>query len=460
MLKSRDVRSNSILTSILLLSCQWICSSATFGDEATSEQQAATGEVLSADDWLAAAEAIALQARSNYDRIRTLQGTCRFTDRMWFETKPPRVDDRGELNGPDRGAIPVEKGEGYWEITTGTASFQFDRGKERYHVFYDPNAPVRTVDCETGEVSRWTSNGDSVHWIVTPDSSVEFDIRHKHGQLPGFAKVASVDYANGGRIAYQRDADALTRLTRFLDVRDFFASGGSKSWECCEHASRRLKGEDGAESRERLLATGQMRRRGAPALEYTLMLQYENDIQSETVFDGASGFNAVSYVQRDKGQPLEERSISFREFSGIFIPVKFELKMYQASAGKTALIGHRSCSIDNARVNEDVDDANFGIEQFKFAYGERLFDERKNALLVYDRNGEFTPADEFQFDPRLMAAKRPGTADISAATGATGATGEDARRVRGSRWFLIANGAVIAALAAYVLVRMRAARRK
>jgi hypothetical protein len=436
------------------------------GDESDSVPASEpAGTVLSADEWLAAMDMIALQMRANYELIRTCHGTCRFTDRMWFPGTAPRQPSGGRVIPPsaekdgtiqvDRGAIPQEKGEWYWEISSGVATFSLDSARESYHVFYNPTVPMTFIDCKAGEVFQWNSNGDSLHWVVTPESTLEFDIRHREGQLPGFPNVASVDPTHGGRIAYKRDPEYLSHNTRFLDVRDFFRSIGAMNWEHCDRCARTLRGEFGSEYQDRMLANSRLYKRSSVETEYTLLLRYKNDIESETVFSGAAGFNPVSFVQRRKGQILSEQHVSYRNVSGVFFPVSFELTRYNPRSGSFGLIFHRSCTVDAVELGGKIDDAEFGVEQFQLEYGERLLDERTGALSVVDRDGQLTPADRFQFDSTLV--KRPEQRDP---TGSTESTPEAPTPARGSRWLLVANGLLVLALVAIFVVRRRIRSRK
>lgn len=363
------------------------------------------GRELSGVEVIEALEMIAGQIRGNLDRIETWSGVWEFADCFRFYATIPSDGSGGSTAGSGDGDLALEfglemgpeAGGGYWEITRGTASFSLDMAADRYHVFYEPNTPLTFVDVASGQVQRWKSNGDAIHWVRTPESSLEFDIRGTYGQIRQFPAVGG-DSTNSSRVVFRRPSDGLQRFTRYLDARRPFSDsiGGHRHDESLEITVRGLQTRTlhpSADEQGGPRATRQLFVSDADRITYTLIERFPDVLVATAVYDAGAGFNAVSFGTRDEsGIILSENVTTFAERDGIFIPERFSEVLHSRDGRMTV---RRNWRLQSMVLNTPVRDSEFHVGQFGLKHGERMVDEIENRLLVYDELAGFVEADKF-----------------------------------------------------------------
>jgi hypothetical protein len=352
------------------------------GASAATKDGSDLGRALVGDERLKALEMLTAQMKGNYERIQTLEGSYRFDDRFRFS--------------------------GFWEISKGIATFSLDTTSRKYHVFYAPNTPVRFIDVATGKESRWRTNGDSIHWIFTPEHALKFDVGNGMGRLKEFPPVASVP-PTGGRIVYKETPKTERRNTRVLDVRDFYTNGSRPFWEWIGLYASTLRGERSDEERALVEHGLHVYVSEGPTLMYVVRSTYYSDgNQITTVCDGSAAFNVVSYERVNaEGEPTHTRKIRFREVEGIYLPEFVGLYDYDENAAPARMRMKREFELESLKVNHPIAARTFEVEALGVAYGERMLDKITNQLMVNDGDQGFVPAEKFVMDSSRLPAGHP-----------------------------------------------------
>jgi hypothetical protein len=370
------------------------------------------GRQLPNGELLKTLELISVQGRTNYEQVQTWKGSYALTKGIRFAGEIPGLEfnemaaeEQERLPRLNDGRIPTgaAAGDGYWQMKSGVADFSLDRIHDKYHVFFHPEAPLGFIDVETGVEHRWKTNGDSVHWILTSEHSLEFDIHHGAGQLRDFPPVKSV-MPGGGRIVYRRSPDDNLPLGNAFDARRFFHQGGSEYWKLCDKYAAVLRGERGERRRQEVMNTMKMYVNGALPPAYTQVAQHQGGLELIIIYDGNVGFNVVLSEQRINGQLFERRVVTYRNVDGIFIPESSLSQSFQHKPNNS-LSMLTECRLESCEINETIPDSEFTLDQFDLAYGERMLDEIANRLFVFDKDARFVPASEFVYDP-ARAEKR------------------------------------------------------
>ena len=369
---------------------------------AATKDGADPGRALVGDEKLKALEMLVARMKGNYERIQTLEGTYRFDDRFRFSgSASGGLVDVNLSDRLNRGDIPVgdSAGGGRWEITRGIATFSLDATSSKYHVFYAPNTPVRFIDVATGNESRGRTNGDSIHWIFTPEYALRFDVGNGESQLKEYPPVASVP-ATGGRIVHKETTAAERRNTRVVDVRSFYTNRSRPFWEWIGLYASTLRGERSDQERTLLEhGLGVYLSEGSNPKYVIKSTYYSNGSQITTVCDGAVAFNVVSYERVNaKGEPTHTRRVQFREVEGIYVPEAVELCDYDEFVTPARMRTKRKFELESIKVNDPIDKRTYEIEVLGVKHGERMLDKIKNQLMVYDDEKGFVPTESFERD--------------------------------------------------------------
>ncbi|MEK6259698.1 MAG: hypothetical protein AABP62_13860 [Planctomycetota bacterium] len=422
----------------------WTYSVSSFAQQVSPVSDFANGDAreLSGDEKRQALKMLVGQLRGNDELIQTWKGSYNFTDRFRFEGSIPGNKRENTSESLPPGEIPTGEsaGSGYWEITQGIAEFSLDKTIGSYHVFYQPQKPLGFIDIATGNRYQWETFGDSIHWIFTPEHSLEFDTKHTSGQFSDFVKVASVP-PTGGRVVHRRTVEETASLSRVFDPRKFFHADGSPYWEYCEFIAGAMEGKQGEDgvtfAREQIKILVQE----FPHPMYKMVTDHRSGRQTEIIFDGRVGFNVIRWQRTNQSKSEGERRITYREVSGSFIPESFDITIYTQSAGGLIPSTMRSAILQDVELNRPISAAEFGTDQFNLSYGERMLDKINNRLMVYDKNSGFITAEEFVFDPSRL--------------GIVDKTREGATRSRSLIFLLIANGTIILVIVGYMLYRAK-----
>jgi len=349
---------------------------------------------------------IAAQLRGNYEQISTLSGVYRFCDQT-------RFDDRPRMNAKRMGEVAPEEiygfprpdlsngQESYWEITVGKAAFSWDRGAEKYRVFYEPEELVEFVDATSGELYH-AVKGASILWMDAPDASYEFEMSGRQGQLADFEQLDFIDQT-GGRIAFKRAKNVLDHNGKFFDVRKFFGEGSRAYHRNVEMYLNCLAGKHGEKAKNFVdeyvsIFYSPVRQ------QYVLHAEMREGMVSCTIFDGNVGFHATEYaVFFPNGKIHRFRKVHYEPEGDVYIPASGVLQTYHEADDDSLLVSSRYLKKVSQSVNESIEKIEFSGETVGMTYGDRFVDEIENELYVFDDQIGMVPAAEFKFDPLRLA---------------------------------------------------------
>jgi len=116
-------------------------------------------------------------------------------------------------------------------------------------------------------------------------------------------------------------------------------------------------------------------------------------------FDSKSGFNWVSFSNRNGRAFLDSKSASSRQINGVFIPERYEQRWVNYDSNPPDVYLIRRLKLSQVTLNGAVSDADFSVYQFDLKYCDRMLDEIKDELYVYDDlMRKFIIAEKFSFD--------------------------------------------------------------
>lgn len=375
------------------------------GLEVTLTNEQPLGEALSQEDAIRQLTLVRNSIEANYKKITTWQGEYSFADAFHFEGEIPLVNTAQEMNTAhykdveeslDLRSIPSGQGQDYWEITTGTLEFELDRQSSLYHIFYKPTEPVGFLNPVNRIGYNWPTVGDPVHWMVTPDYSLEFFAAHDHGPLPEYPAVESVP-PGGGRIVYKRSPDALRKIARFFDPQDFFSIQSTLSHEAIGYYIDRLQNAVKGSEDASLVSVFFNAKLSSVMV---VVARQKNGYASATVLDADCAFAPVGFRQiDDHGIILEEKILEFAPEEAVFLPTTCKWNKSQ-SDGKPVF--KRSFDLRHSALNKTIPEDHFSVATFGPKYGERIVDELHNKLEVFIDSEQTVDAESFQFDPSLV----------------------------------------------------------
>lgn len=414
-------------------------------------------QIESVDERIKILESIALQIRSNLELIETWSGTYEFTDRSFFKGPtpvPPDKDARelGWLNEEEappweRSLIPeitASMAEGYWRILKGGFDFDIDRNHGKSRVSMTCIPPVGYVDGHSGTIT-WNSNTPwQLNWLTTTEDSLEFDTKTIFHQLPGFAPIASLPKA-GSRVVYRRIPAKSRGKSHSFDPRDLFTSGmfvNSKRNLYSDICLRRVEF-----LKKRLPLTSQFYATNDSPPVYTEHVKAKDGSEDFTRYDGRVGFNVVNSTLLRDGKIEIQRLLTYRKVGDIFIPATAEWTL--ATGAKLEPWFIRSLKLTESSVNTPIDESAFAAEQLKLRYGDRMQDDIKARLFVFDGK-EFAPAEEFVYNAARAASTK---VRDSLVVDASSYSASPAAPQKGRRILLIVNGGILLCLIAFFVYK-------
>ncbi|MDB5390174.1 MAG: hypothetical protein JWM11_5820 [Planctomycetaceae bacterium] len=363
---------------------------------------------------------LSLKLRENYERIQTWGGEYRVSVARGLPGGLSKEQiDSADTDKPkqDRGPTITDMiksetaaGPRHWQFERGVVSFSTNLPQQKYHAVYSTDQPIEGLDVESGAeilIKRPTS---PIHWIITSDDGYEFDTQKTVRQLPQFPIVQSVPL-NGGRILYRKSPRKASFHQSFLDVRVLFEGTRSRfaqgPWKHSDLVIKSLR----ANSENQDLPAGERQMdlyisSEVPPVYTEVTSGAKTNSRQVYQYDGKVGFHVVvnSLVASTNAvDAREETKTSYRNIEGIFIPVEIERLSHQVSVQKNNLKTlHQSCdhySLVRTELNKPLAAAEFGLEQLGLKYGERMLDEIKSTLHVYDDKAGFIPVEKFELDP-------------------------------------------------------------
>ncbi len=403
--RNRKPRHSTLLATAAFFATVAQCLVAQATDDKSSDIRS-----YSATEMIVPLEMIKDRIQNNFERIKTWTATYDFTDTFYFPGSIPKPIALGETI--DVSAI-LDESNGYWEVTSGQLTFQWDVASDKLHVHYKPDKPLEYIDATTREkvIRDYAGDknaGDIYRWIMTPEHWIEFGTNVGLGQIKDFPKVESVP-STGGRIAYRKLRRQAERYTRVVQPVDFFANGSQLFHEQLTLYANALAGKKSAQEKQHLLENVQLdQRTNGNASEFVLNVKYpardrskDNITTVQTTFDSSVGFNPISWIRSEGKEITNKRTFSYKKIDGIFIPSRVTQTSYgpTASASRQPTVS-RDYRLRSATLNKPIPPGQFAIEQLGLKYGERMLDEIENQLYVVDKTG-LVPVEKFTIDSAL-----------------------------------------------------------
>lgn len=381
------------------------------GDEPSRDER----PITDAEEKAKLLEVIALEMRANYERIETWSGVYSFSD--WGRTygENPSIADNGlaekvwqpveqPIALPEVLARKDSRAPGFWRLSRGEVRFAIEQASGRIHTFVDASEPAIFVDVPSGKQMVASTPGVGRHWIVTADELLEHDIRETKGELSGFPATPWLS-RRGNRIVYRRPSTLARKNTLSFDPRDCFVEGRFSAskvrtlWGNCERHAAWARRPEYAPRVEIIQL------QASPPI-YSHAFTSKDGMKSRWTYDGSVGFNVTDSSQFQDDRLTWQRTATFRKFDEILIPESFEVVFTREEPDKKPSVSFfRSVTLKSTTLNQPIDAKEFGIKQLSLAYGDRMVDEIKSQLLIYDGNG-FVPVEQFTVDKsRLEPAK-------------------------------------------------------
>lgn len=414
-------RSRQSVASILSILCLffWSFQRITLGDE-----QSEFGSEVPKADRVAVLEMLAKQMIDNYEQIKTWRGCYDFVDAQYSAEKNQSLRENqknptlydglyrpvtlsAEILEPLR--LQSEKREGHWFVVEGKIDFVLDSQSQREYVRILREPRTDFIDIPTGVQIRQNSGQGSYYYLYAPDSFTELYTMKRVGPITGHAIVDGVPE---GRLVSVRTWEKAGSRSSDFDCRALF--GGE--W------SGIVRKEAGFWPRLKLTAVALSGKASTPKLDaetvrskwdaivkiyitegtdriYTVVLGDTSKRHSVMKFDSKSGFNWISFAQRDGKSTLGSKTATYRRIDGVFIPETYEQRWVNSDKNSTSPFLIRRLKLSHTTLNAAVSDADFSVYQFDLKYCDRMFDEIKDELYVYDDlMRKFVIAEKFSFD--------------------------------------------------------------
>jgi hypothetical protein len=388
--------SEPILTSILYTLRQAVVLTAlcTLSSAVLAQESGADRPELGREERHAKLNMMVAQMRKNYEVLRTVSGEYAFSDAFRFDGQIPGLapgdqvpiepvtnpaldnlisppagyeEKRHNNKRPNGDGEAEESLPGHWSVGRGVISYSFDCVGDRFHVFYEPRQPVTFNEIATGRWYQWTTNGDLIHWMLTPEHFIEFDIKNTYGQLPEFPPAPSVG-PFGGRVVLRQPPRR--HLANFIHFRDFFSGGHRQHYEYIN-----IFCDDIGIEFVKLL--------GPPDDSPGIYTFIKGSSHGPVIMDldESVGFNVVRYQKvNESGRLMVQQDLSYKKVDGIFLPARYRGTRNSETHPESV----RQFDLLSATINKPIDDAEFGFEQFNLKYGERMHDQIENTLSFYD----------------------------------------------------------------------------
>ena len=380
-------------------------------DDAAPDDVAKYGRKLNDEERLAALDLMVKEMKANYEKIRTWNGEYHFivgnrdfrNDPSKSEYLPPPPGSPPKLNQGDI-AIGEDAGGGHWKFSCGKLAFALAPPQGKYHAFIHANEPDCYLDVATGFEGFATRANRPQRlvkdYVVTPEAGFIYHVTSSFPQIPGFPDVESVTRQGGrGRLFERRKPDEMSDGD-YVDLPGFFYSCNFPPWKICEFTAAALRGERGEKIREMSKVGYAMYVNNESPPTYTEVNRYPNH-ESVRVYDGNAAFYIVKL--RDVTEKLRsEQTIEYRRAGGIFIPETFKHATHELKDGDFLPVRNVLYELLSTKINGDIPETEFGLEQFDLKYGERMLDRKEKKLFVYNDELGFVPAEDFRFDPNRV----------------------------------------------------------
>ena len=369
-------------------------------------------------------EMLVQQMTRNYEQIKTWRGSYDFVDATYSSEKNQSLRENqknpsayNQLYSPVTLAAEIieplqlqnEKRTGYWFVVEGKIDFVFDSQSQREYVGILREPRTDFIDIPTGAQIRQNLGQGSKYYLYGPDSFTELDTGKRIGPITGHAIVDGVP---AGRLVSVRLPEKAGLRSSDFDCRALF--GGHLSgmftkqtgfWPRLKLTADALSGKAATASMDaeavRVKWDAMVKIYSSDGTDpiYTIVIGDQFKRHSVMKFDSKSGFNWVSFSNRNGKVTLDSKSASYRQINGVFIPERYEQRWVRYDQNPPDVYLIRRLKLSQATLNGAVSESDFSVYQFDLKYCDRMLDEIKDELYVYDDlMRKFIIAEKFSFD--------------------------------------------------------------
>ena len=260
-------------------------------------------------------------------------------------------------------------------------------------------AGTRELDA-AGETLIKEFDKEEVLYLKTPEHFVRFEVNERRIRVSGFPDVPGFGPGKRGRVLYRDSPDVSEHygnLSRFFDPRLVFSNGSHQYERFCSLYADALEG----------LRTEREQRHAASNLKVNIRedgciavsVKYGGGmLDTETVFDRTVGYQAVSFISRERGTLKEELTTTYELKNGVYVPNDIRIKSYRDDARCFADRHFRAVDLNvNPRINDDI----FSVTSLGLQYGDRMADSLMGELKVWTGD-EFVDHRQFKMDHSRM----------------------------------------------------------
>ena len=388
------------------------------------EERIEFGSEIPKSERVALLEMLVQQMTSNYEQIKTWRGCYDFVDATYSSEKNQSLRENqknpsayDQLYSPVTLAAEIveplqlqnEKRTGYWFVVEGKIDFVLDSQSQREYVGILREPRTDFIDIPTGAQIRQNLGQGSKYYLYGPDSFTEFDTVKRIGPITGHAIVDGVP---AGRLVSVRPPEKAGSRSSDFDCRALF--GGQLNgivrketgfWPRLKITADALSGKaatptmDAETVRSKWDAMVKIYISAGSDPIYSIVIGDPFKRHSVMKFDSKSGFNWVSFSNRNGRAFLDSKSASSRQINGVFIPERYEQRWVNYDSNPPDVYLIRRLKLSQVTLNGAVSDADFSVYQFDLKYCDRMLDEIKDELYVYDDlMRKFIIAEKFSFD--------------------------------------------------------------
>lgn len=354
---------------------------------------------------------LALQMQANIESIKTWNGEYEFEDSFRFYGSPPVEKLDSHIKQEELEKIP------YLETVKGIMNFSLNDETDELYVFYNSFDNPEFYIYDTKETLVKEGKSMKLRWIVTPEHFLELN-EIKKSQLRGYPSVESVRQTGFGRILYRYHKEKAESQGRLFDPRDLFGNGSAQYFEKCLLYAQALSGERGKEIKEKASKAVSVVEitNDSNQKQYVVTNRYKSLLEPSTydfvnvTYDSTVGYNPVrsSKVLGSKKFLNKERTFTYKEIDGIFIPENIKIIRYDLkSPDKKQIESRRIFKLKECVLNRPINPSQFKVDSLDLEYGERMLDTITDKLLVQDKTG-LVPAEKFIYvNPNPPKNKEP-----------------------------------------------------
>ena len=380
----------------------------------------AHGETISAPSVIAdILERIARETRSNFEKIETWKGEYEIVTESRDSTKRRLMSNEA-----------VWDGKPYSTVIEASLAFCIAPEKELWQIDYEQLKPVAFVG-QDGKSIPFKSGRFVQQSILTPEQYLSFRPRQTYGELEGFGTSLGIGQRRS-RVAFVKhrtDSDADTSTTgALIDPLLFFGNGSLHTWERCDMYARGIR--EAKFSQEQLSRIYMEEQETEKGTEYWFRVKYNVDtpkaneaLETTEIYSEAKGLNLVRWYKERAGKRYETWEFDYSNESDILYPEIVRIEKTALTDGVRDLSGTYRCK--QCSFNDPIDGADFGLEAFDLANGERVADEIAGTVKAFKDNS-LVPLGDFGY-----GIQDPSSAGIS-------------------RWFIAANIVVVLGLLIFV----------